>query len=249
MVTPTQTKTTWATRQPACGDRQSASGGIPLGEPPASGSLGSWQPTFPETTTMLVDPLKNLHQLIRCCKGVIYIYILEMKGQDVPYISAGAGFSVGSSINTSQSCSYRDPPLLIWLVHSCLVSQLTWESHRRSSVTFSGQRHKTQNCPKTTQVVSPTAGSYLGPQNLLQTPFFDRTNPGHPLPVPTAPGTLNWSLRWEVPLRLHREPLKPSPPKPLQLSMYLRNFRNLRYLHTSISVPNHTIKPRPPRNL
>ena len=75
MVTPTQTKTTWATRQPACGDRQSASGGIPLGEPPASGSLGSWQPTFPETTTMLVDPLKNLHQLIRCCKGVIYIYI------------------------------------------------------------------------------------------------------------------------------------------------------------------------------
>ncbi len=149
---------------------------------------------------------------------------------------------------------------------STVVLWANWpeQSHRKSSVTFSGQRHKTQNCPKKTQVVSPTAGSYLGPQNLLQTPFFDRTKPAvsRPPRTPAAftdrPWNPHWSLRclrWEVPLRLHREPLKPSPPKPLQLSMYLRNFRNLQYLHTSISVPNHTIqcvkafRPRPPRNL
>lgn len=40
------------TPQFACGDRQSASGGIPLGEPlPASGSLGSWPTNFSRNCT------------------------------------------------------------------------------------------------------------------------------------------------------------------------------------------------------
>ena len=157
-----------------------------------------------------------------------------MKGQDVPYISAGAGFSVPSTL-ANHAGTVTLPMLLIWLVHSCLVSQLTSESHRKGHPSPVQDKSGIPN----------SCCSYLGPRNL----FPDTPD------TCTDPGTLNWSLRWEVPLRLHREPLKPSPPKPLQLSMYLRNFRNLQYLHTSISVPNHTIqsvkafRPRPPRNL